>query len=129
MKILKFRDRGPFNALACEAKAHRHIRFVIGHRPTERVIARNEEKFLPNDCLSVASALLRLEPLTRFQVDSAWRDVGGIRGSREGKILAWVFGPFGSTGRDEPRTPGPRCRFDAGPRKGPVVSIPSSCDF
>ena len=67
-EILEFRDLGPLNALACEAKAHRHIRFVIGCRPTERVIAHNEEKFLPNDCWTVASALLRPRPLTRLQV-------------------------------------------------------------
>ena len=107
LQNLKFRDRGLLNALAYEAKAHRHIRFVIGCRPTERVIAHNEEKFLPNDCWTVASALLRPRSLMMLQVNSAWRCVGGMRGSREGKILAWVFGPFGLTGQDEPRTPGP----------------------
>ena len=89
------------------------------NRFTERVIAHGEEIFLPTDRPSVASALFRTKRLTKLQVNSAWRDVGSTRGSREGKILTWFQKRLGQWGSFELSSDsGPwkqaRCRSESG---------------
>ena len=69
------------------------------NRLTERVTAHNEERFLPNDCLSVASALLRPKPLTRFQVEAPGETSAAYGEVERGRSWLGFLDRLGQRGR------------------------------
>ena len=89
------------------------------NRFTEGVIAHGEEILLPTERTPSRRHFSETRQRTTLQVNSAWRDVGSPRGSREGRIVIWFSKRLGQWGSFELSSDsGPwkqaRCRSNRG---------------